>query len=101
MCILPCWEYFDGQTINRGGNSSWGYYYYYSIPYSDATYEKIMKLVACFGCYFTPSSKTSFPYAMTDADLCLPIIDENGIVEKVMPKVKPDTNAADILEYLK
>ena len=79
MCILPCWEYFDGQTINRGGNSSWGYYYYYSIPYSDATYEKIMKLVACFGCYFTPSSKTSFPYAMTDADLCLPIIDENGI----------------------
>lgn len=29
------------------------------------------------------------------------IIDENGIIEKVMPKVKPDTNAADVLEYLK
>ena len=29
------------------------------------------------------------------------IIDENGNVEKVMPKVKPDTNAAEILEYLK
>mgnify|MGYP002525805859 CR=1 FL=1 len=28
------------------------------------------------------------------------IIDENGIIEKVMPKVKPDTNAADILKYL-
>ena len=28
------------------------------------------------------------------------IIDENGSVEKVMPKVKPDTNAAEILEYL-
>ena len=28
------------------------------------------------------------------------IIDEQGIIEKVMPKVKPDTNAADILEYL-
>ena len=28
------------------------------------------------------------------------IIDENGIIEKVMPKVKPDTNAADILAYL-
>ena len=28
------------------------------------------------------------------------IIDEKGIVEKVMPKVKPDTNAAEILEYL-
>lgn len=29
------------------------------------------------------------------------IIDENGLVEKVMPKVKPDTNAAEILAYLK
>ena len=29
------------------------------------------------------------------------IIDENGTVEKVMPKVKPDTNAAEVLEYLK
>ena len=28
------------------------------------------------------------------------IIDENGLIEKVMPKVKPDTNAAEILEYL-
>ena len=28
------------------------------------------------------------------------IINEQGIVEKVMPKVKPDTNAADILAYL-
>ncbi len=29
------------------------------------------------------------------------IIDEDGVIEKVMPKVKPDTNAAEILEYLK
>ena len=29
------------------------------------------------------------------------IIDEDGLVEKVMPKVKPDTNAAEILEYLR
>ena len=28
------------------------------------------------------------------------IIDENGIIEKVMPKVKPDTNAAEILAEL-
>ena len=28
------------------------------------------------------------------------IIDENGVIEKAMPKVKPDTNAAEILEYL-
>ena len=29
------------------------------------------------------------------------IIDAEGNIEKVMPKVKPDTNAAEILEYLK
>ena len=28
------------------------------------------------------------------------IIDEQGQIEKVMPKVKPDTNAAEILSYL-
>lgn len=28
------------------------------------------------------------------------LIDENGWIEKVMPKVKPDTNAAEILAYL-
>ena len=28
------------------------------------------------------------------------IIDENGVIEKVMPKAKPDTNPAEILEYL-
>lgn len=28
------------------------------------------------------------------------IIDENGMIEKVMEKVKPDTNAGEILEYL-
>ena len=29
------------------------------------------------------------------------IIDENGVVERVMEKVKPDTNAQEILEYLR
>ncbi len=28
------------------------------------------------------------------------IIDENGNIEKIMPKVKPDTNAAEILEII-
>jgi len=28
------------------------------------------------------------------------IIDEQGMIEKIMPKVKPDTNAAEILAYL-
>ena len=28
------------------------------------------------------------------------VIDENGLIGKVMPKVKPDTNAAEILAYI-
>lgn len=28
------------------------------------------------------------------------IIGEDGNIEKIMPKVKPDTNAAEILEYI-
>lgn len=28
------------------------------------------------------------------------IIDENGVIEKIMPKVKPDTNASEVLAYL-
>lgn len=28
------------------------------------------------------------------------VIDEHGVIEKAMPKVKPDTNAAEILDYL-
>ena len=28
------------------------------------------------------------------------VIDPEGVIEKVMPKVKPDTNAAEILAYL-
>ena len=29
------------------------------------------------------------------------ILDENGVILKIMPKVKPDTNAADVLAFLK
>ena len=29
------------------------------------------------------------------------VIDRNDTIEKVMPKVKPDTNAAEVLAYLK
>ena len=29
------------------------------------------------------------------------LIDENGMIEKAMPKVKPDDNATEILSYLR
>ncbi len=32
---------------------------------------------------------------------CTYLIDEQGVIEKVMPKVKPDTNAQEILDYLR
>ena len=40
--------------------------------------------------YFVYDARSDYSY----------IIDEEGVIEKVMPKVKPDTNAAEILEYL-
>ncbi len=39
--------------------------------------------------------KTSFGVVRTTF-----IIDEDGVIEKIMPKVKPDTNAQEILDYL-
>ena len=39
--------------------------------------------------------KTSFGVVRTTY-----IIDENGVIEKVFPKAKPDTNALDVIEYL-
>lgn len=29
------------------------------------------------------------------------LIDESGLIERVWPKAKPDTNAGEILEYLR
>lgn len=56
------------------------------IPYSDDIYEWIMEACACFGMAFTPAkakgidaSNCQFNQAFTDPDLCLPIIDANGI----------------------
>lgn len=77
--VLPCWEYFDNQTIQVYHPYSDTYYYYYKIPYSDDTYNKIMAIAALFGCFFTPTNKYVFDFDMLDNDLYLPIIDENGV----------------------
>jgi hypothetical protein len=78
--VLPCWEYFDGQQIKRWkttDNTEGGFWY--TIPYSQENYDKIMKIAALFGCFFTPTSKYTFNYDMLDNDLYLPILDDNGI----------------------
>lgn len=79
--VLACWNYFDGQTVHTwyGLMSDPVRYYFYKIPYSENNYNKIMAIAALFGCYFTPTAKYSFADSMTDVDLCLPVLDENGI----------------------
>jgi hypothetical protein len=79
--IFPCWNYFTGQTINfyKPLSSDPQGYYFYKIPYSADTYDKIMKIAACFGCYFTPTNKYQFAYDMLDNDLYLTVLDDNGV----------------------
>lgn len=78
--VLPCWEYFDGQQIKRWKSSdNYDGAFWYTIPYSQANYDKIMKIAALFGCFFTPTTKYTFNYDMLDNDLYLPILDANGV----------------------
>ncbi len=68
----------------------------YSLPFillSDPDGEAI-------GAYGVWKEKTMFGKTALGVLRTTFIIDENGVIEKVMPKVKPDTNAAEILEYL-
>ena len=79
--VLPCWNYFEGQTVHTwyGDLSDPTRYYYYKIPYSETTYNKIMSIAALFGCFFTDRNVYSFDYDMLSEYVYLPIIDENGI----------------------
>lgn len=61
-------------TSNNYWSNTW-----YEIPYSENNYETIMKMVACFGCPFTDTNKLSFRQDYTDTELCLPVIDSDGI----------------------
>lgn len=78
IAIIP--EYIS-QYIKTNGTSMFPY-----IPYSEDIYDWIMESCACFGMAFTPakikgtdSSNCRFNQNFTDPDLCLPIIDDNGI----------------------
>jgi hypothetical protein len=79
--VLSCWDYFDGQEIKQTKpiEADPVCYYWYSIPYSENNYNKIMSIAALFGCYFTPTGKYSFADTMTDTDLCLTVLDDNGV----------------------
>ena len=47
------------------------------VPYSQANYDAIMKMAACFAMAFTPTTKNTF--TLTDNDYYLPIIRADGV----------------------
>ena len=47
-----------------------------------------------------PTEKASYRQISMGVVRSTYLINEEGIIEKVMPKVKPDTNAEEILAYL-
>ena len=77
--VLPCWNYFEGQTLNRYLQDSNTCIYYYKIPYNQTNYDKMLSIAALFGCYFTPTNKYQFDYNMLDNDLYLTVLDDNGV----------------------
>lgn len=72
---------FENQTYHsvyyqstEGGWNLWS-----EIPYSDANYETILKMVSLFGCPFTDTNTTTFDINFLSEDLFLPVIPEDGI----------------------
>ena len=49
------------------------------VEYFEGVYDEIMKTVACFGLYFTDSVTTASTGKLTDANMCIGLLDENGI----------------------
>lgn len=49
------------------------------IEYFDGVYDEIMKTVACFGLYFTDSATTAATGKLTDNNMYVGLLDENGI----------------------
>ena len=72
--FLPMWDKFS-QYLQKPSSKC----VLYRIPYSDTVYEDLMQAVASLGYCFTPTSKKSFNVNFTDADMCIPVIDDNGI----------------------
>lgn len=80
--ILNGYDMFDGQEVktrSAPSDTEHGWLLWYEIPYSDATYEKIMKMAACFGCVFTNTGRLTIKKDMSDEDVYIPIIDDDGI----------------------
>lgn len=53
--------------------------YFTSISYFDGIEDEILKTVACFGVYFTPNETIATRGALTNNDMYIGLLDENGI----------------------
>lgn len=79
MLAYDMFEGVEVKSVFLQGQTQGGWRVWQEIPYSEANYEAIMKMAACFGIPFSPTSKSQFAAEFTDNDLYLPVIDENGI----------------------
>lgn len=79
MLAYDMFEGVEVKSVFEAGQTEGGWRVWQEIPYSEANYEAIMKMAACFGVPFSPTSKTQFVKEFTDNDLYLPVIDEDGI----------------------
>lgn len=69
----------------------------YSLPFillSDPEH----KVIEAFGAWQEKKNYGKISFGTVRSTF---VIDKNGVIEKVMPKVKPDTNATEILKYLR
>ena len=93
--FMPCMNTFESselKTVRRSSSDSHLGKVWQEIPYSEDTYDKIMSMTALFGCPFTPSNTLTFDTAFTDPDLCLPVIDDNGITHGEYTRGSGNTN---------
>lgn len=86
-CCLPMWDRF-AEYVQKPSNRA----VLYRIPYSDDVYEQLMQAVASLGFCFTPTTKTTFGVDFTDADICIPVIDDNGITTGDYTRGSDNTN---------
>lgn len=79
MLAYDMFENVVVKSVFESGQTQGGWCVWQEVPYTEANYEKILKMAACFGISFSPTSKSQFAADFTDNDLYLPVIDDNGI----------------------
>lgn len=71
---LPMWDKFSEYCYKPSNKVV-----FYRIPYSNDVYEQLMQAVASLGFCFTPTAKTTFNKSFTDVDMCIPVINDDGV----------------------